>query len=70
MNDHLQTVFALRSTYELYQFSYNALIIEMDRRKRHRDTVESIVQEMKDRLEKIREGMSSTCLFLPRNHFE
>lgn len=57
LNAYLQSLIALRSTYEAYQLSFNAMLIEMDRRKQHRDTVESVVREMRERLEKIREGV-------------
>jgi len=55
LNDYLESLMTLRSTYETYQLSYNALVLEMDRRKRYRDFIEATVQEMKQRLEKLRE---------------
>ncbi|KAF8517689.1 autophagy-related protein 17 [Hysterangium stoloniferum] len=55
LNDYLESLLTLRSTYESYQLSYNALVLEMDRRRLYRDSMEGIVQEMKQKLEKLRE---------------
>jgi len=55
LNDYLETLLTLRSAYESYQMSYNALVLEMDRRKRYQDTMHTVVQEMRERLDRLRE---------------
>ena len=60
LNDYLDSLLTLRSTYEAYQLSYNALVLEMDRRRRYRDGMEAVVQDMRDRLARLRDG--APCL--------
>ncbi|KAF8588224.1 hypothetical protein K439DRAFT_669529 [Ramaria rubella] len=55
LNDYLESLLTLRTTYETYQVSYNALVLEMDRRKRYRDSMETVVQEMREKLGRLRE---------------
>ena len=56
LNDYLESLLTLRSTYEAYQMSYNALVLEMDRRRRYCDGMETLVQEMRDRLGRLRDS--------------
>lgn len=58
LNDYLESLLTLRSTYQTYQMSYNALVLEMDRRRRYRDSMESLVQEMREKLGRLRDGAS------------
>ena len=44
-------------TYKSYQLSYNKLVLEMERRRRYRDTATEIVQTMHRQLTDLREGV-------------
>ena len=56
LNEYLESLHTLRSTYETYQMSYNALVLEMDRRRRYRDGIEFVVQEMREKLARLRDS--------------
>ncbi|KAF8501266.1 autophagy-related protein 17 [Gautieria morchelliformis] len=55
LNDYLESLLSLRSTYDTYQMSYNALVMEMDRRIRYRNDMELLVQEMREKLGRLRD---------------
>ncbi|GJJ08146.1 hypothetical protein Clacol_002354 [Clathrus columnatus] len=42
------------------EFSYNALILEIERRRQHRDKIEATVRQMKEQLDKIRDAPALT----------
>ena len=56
LNEYLESLHTLRSTFETYQMSYNALVLEMDRRRRYRDGIEFVVQEMREKLARLRDS--------------
>ena len=58
LNDYLESIIALRGTFETYQLSYNSLLLEMDRRRRCRDSMEALVEEMRRKLDALRNGTS------------
>ena len=63
LNDYLESLLTLRSTYETYQISYNALVLEIDRRRRYRNSMESLVQEMREKLGRLRDGESLIYMY-------
>ncbi|KIJ52419.1 hypothetical protein M422DRAFT_222936 [Sphaerobolus stellatus SS14] len=55
LNDYLESLISLRGTFEAYQLSYNSLLLEMDRRRRYRDSIEALAEEMRQKLHQLRE---------------
>lgn len=46
-------------TYSSYETSYHSFLLELDRRRRYRDTAEEITRRMQQQLDAMRQGMSA-----------
>ncbi|KDQ17770.1 hypothetical protein BOTBODRAFT_29923 [Botryobasidium botryosum FD-172 SS1] len=55
LREHLVRLEELEGTYTGYQRAYNKLILEMDRRRAYRDTVDALVQSMAMQLQNLRD---------------
>ncbi|KAG9013933.1 autophagy protein 17 [Tulasnella sp. JGI-2019a] len=55
LNAHLGSFDQLSETYHAYRHAYLRLILEMDRRKRSRDAMEELVNDMVERLDQMRD---------------
>jgi hypothetical protein len=62
LESHHASLKELEGMYHSYQFAYDHLILEMDRRARYRQEVEGTVAEMTTRLESLRQGEYSCIL--------
>lgn len=54
--DHLTGIFELQSMYASYRTAYGKLVLEMDRRRQHREKTDAIVRGMTAQLQALREG--------------
>lgn len=67
LQQHLTSIEHLYITYAAYEHSFNALVVELERRRRYRDAAEEIVRGMSRQLEAMRQG--SFADFKRRNLF-
>lgn len=58
LETHYMALRELEEMYHSYQLAYDHLILEMDRRTRYRNTVQSLVEEMTAQLQALRTGSS------------
>lgn len=56
LRSHLDSLYHLEGTYVSYNLAYEHLLLELDRRRKRRDAVDSIVQGMVAQLEGFRDG--------------
>lgn len=56
LNGHLGSFDQLADTYHAYRRAYLRLLLEMDRRKRSRDAMEELVNDLIERLDQMRDG--------------
>ena len=68
LDAHLSLFDELSQTYVAFHTAYQKLLLEMDRRRRSRDSMEELIHDVMERLEQMRDGTNFPQVAERNNH--